>query len=206
MGAGKRVGQDISGGGGQFGAWAQTEWAIIHADLKAAKPADSVLLRPATYSDSNVTPVRVPPTASRVLLRARYATAISAVATNPIVSVYGVYGPESGYTESTGAFADDGTMRFVRLDIAMGYSGNTTGAYSCAMDATNDLRDGTYKYGAIAGDYAGNNPAWAAGLDLRGCKWLFALTTTAASVTGAGAVQLEAGFISAPPMAYAVIV
>lgn len=206
MGAGKRVGQDISGGGVQYAAYAQTEWAIIHTDLKAAKPADSVLLRPATYSDTNVRPVRVPPTACRVLLRARYATAISLVGTNPIMAVYGVYGPESGYTESTGAFADDGTMRFIRLDLSIGYSGATTGAYSCGMDATNDLRDGTYKYGAIAGDYAGNNSAVASGLDLRGCKWVFALTVTPASVTGAGAVELEAGFISAPPMAYSVVV
>lgn len=202
MGAGKRLGLDISAGNIVYPGFAQTDWTIIHADLKAAAPASTVLVQPGTYSDSNVTPLRVPQNANRVLLRVRYATAISAAATSPSCIVYGAYGDDSAFNESTGVFNNTGSIRWVRLDTST--SGGTTGTtFTMTPGASDDIRDSVYKYGTITGEQSGTGLSIGCGFDLRGCKWVMALTTTPASVTGAGAVQLEAAFISYVPMAYA---
>ena len=202
MGAGKRLGLDISAGNIVYPGFAQTDWTIIHADLRAAGISGSVLVQPGLYSDSNVTPLRVPPNANRVLLRVRYATAISAAATSPACIVYGAYGDDSAFTESTGVFNNTGSIRWARLDSSA--SGGTTGTtFTMTPGASDDIRDSVYKYGTIAGEQSGTSIALGCGFDLRGCKWVMALTTTPASVTGTGAIQLEAAFLSYVPMAYA---
>ncbi len=202
MGAGKRIGLDISAGNIVYPGFAQTDWTVIHADLRATAPASTVLVQPGTYSDSNVTPLRVPQNANRVLLRVRYATAISAAATSPACIVYGAYGDDSAFNESTGAFNNTGSIRWVRLDA--GTSGGISGTtFTMSPGASEDIRDSVYKYGVIAGEQTGTIIGVGCGFDLRGCKWVMALTSTAASVTGAGAIQLEAAFISYVPMAYA---
>jgi len=202
MGAGKRIGLDISAGNIVYPGFAQTDWTIIHADLRAAAPASTVLVQPGTYSDSNVTPLRVPPNANRVLLRVRYATAITATTTSPACIVYGAYGDDSAFNESTGVFNNTGSIRWARLDTSA--SGGTTGStFTMTPGATDDIRDSVYKYGTITGEQTGTGLSLGCGFDLRGCKWVMALTTTPASVTGTGAIQLEAAFISYVPMAYA---
>lgn len=202
MGAGKRIGLDISAGNIVYPGFAQTDWTVIHADLRAAAPASTVLVQPGSYSDSNVTPLRVPQNANRVLLRVRYATAISAAATSPACIVYGAYGDDSAFTESTGVFNNTGSIRWARLDSSS--SGGTTGTtFTMTPGASDDIRDSVYKYGTIVGEQSGTSLAIGCGFDLRGCKWVMALTTTPASVTGAGAIQLEAAFLSYVPMAYA---
>ena len=202
MGAGKRLGLDISAGNIVYPGFAQTDWTIIHADLKAAAPASTVLVQPGTYSDSNVTPLRVPPNANRVLLRVRYATAISAAATSPSCIVYGAYGDDSAFNESTGVFNNTGSIRWVRLDSSA--SGGTTGTtFTMSPGATEDIRDSVYKYGVIVGEQSGTVIGLGCGFDLRGCKWVMALTTIPASVTGTGAIQLEAAFLSHVPMTHA---
>ena len=125
MGAGKRIGLDISAGNIVYPGFSQTDWTVIHADLRAAGISSTVLVQPGSYSDSNVTPLRVPPNANRVLLRVRYATAISAVATQPACIIYGAYGDDSAFNESTGVFNNTGSIRWVRLDA--GTSGGATG-------------------------------------------------------------------------------
>ena len=202
MGAGDRLGLDVSAGSVVFPAFAQTDWTVIHSDLKATAASSGVLVQPGTYSDSNVTPLRVPLNACRVLLRVRYATAISAVAVQPAYIMYGAYGDDSAFNETTGVFNDTGSIRWARLDSLM--SGGTTGtALNMSPSATGDIRDSVWKYSQMSGDVSGTNIGWGCGFDTRGCKWVMALTTTAASVTGAGSVQLEAAFLSYVPMAYA---
>ena len=200
MGAGKRLGLDISAGNIVYPGFAQTDWTIIHNDLKASAESAGVILQPGSYSNSNVFPIRVPQNANRILTRVRYATAISACATQPVVAIFGAYGDDSAFTESTGVFNDTGSIRWARLDIA---ASNQAAGTQHTITPASDIRDATWKYGIINGDSTGTNLLLGCGFDLRGCKWVLALTTTAASVTGAGAVQLEAAFLSHVPLAYA---
>lgn len=200
MGAGVRIGGDITGGPVNYSGYAQTDWIVVHSDLTAAATSTTVLRTPATYSNSNVKPCRVPPWANRVLSRLRYSVGITGITTAPAVSLYGVWGPESGYTESTGAFANDGTMRFARVDTnAMSVTGTTY-----TIDGTNDIRDSVYKYSSIIGEYSGTAYGMGVGFDLRGCSWVLPLTTTAAAtIAGTGStVQLEIAFINYVPMGY----
>jgi hypothetical protein len=198
MGAGVRIGGNITGGPVCYAGYAQTDWVVVHSDLTATAETSTVLRTPATYSNSNVKPCRVPPWANRVLARARYSVGITAIATPAAVSLYGVYGPEAGYTESTGAFANDGTMRFMRLDSVI----MSTVGTSYGIDGTNNIRDSVYKYTDVNGEISGTNLAIGCGFDLRGCSWVLPLTTTAAaSITGTGTtVQLEIAFINYVPM------
>lgn len=200
MGAGVRIGGDITGGPVNYAGYAQTDWVVVHSDLTAAATSTTVLRTPATYSNSNVKPCRVPPWANRVLTRLRYSVGITGITTAPAVSLYGVWGPESGYTESTGAFANDGTMRFARVDSnTMTVTGTTY-----LIDGTGDIRDSVYKYSSIIGEYAGTAYGMGVGFDLRGCSWVLPLTTTAAAtIAGTGStVQLEIAFINYVPMSY----
>lgn len=201
MGAGVRIGGDITGGPVCYAGYAQTDWVVVHSDLTATAQTSTVLNTPATYSNSAVKPCRVPPWANRVLARLRYSVGITGITTAPQVCLYGVYGPESGYTESTGAFANDGTMRFARIDSA---AQSTTGS-EFSIDGTNNIRDSVYKYSTILGDASGTNLAMGCGFDLRGCSWVLPLTSrAAATIAGTGStVQLEIAFINYVPMSYA---
>lgn len=203
MGAGKRLGLDVSSGNIVYPAFAQTDWTIIHNDLKATAESAGVILQPGSYSNSNVFPIRVPQNANRILTRVRYATAISAVTTSPSIAIFGAYGDDSAFTESTGVFNDTGSIRWARLDNAQS---NSSSGSAHVITPASDIRDSVWKYGIITGDSTGTSYQLGCGWDLRGCKWVLALTTTAASVTGAGSVQLEAAFLSAVPMTSAPVV
>lgn len=201
MGAGIRIGVDTSAGQITFPAFAQTDWEIIHNDLKATAESSAVLLRPGSYSNANVYPVRVPLNGVRMMARVRYATDISVVNTPPVIAFYGAYGSDSAFNEDTGVFNDTGSIRWMRLDIAA--SGSTAGT-TLSVTPSTDIRDGTYKYGTPAGEASGTNIQFGAGYDTRGAKWVMALVSTAAAnITGAGDVQLEAAFLTYQPMAYA---
>jgi hypothetical protein len=193
MGAGVRIGGNITGGPVCYAGYAQTDWVVVHSDLTATAETSTVLRTPATYSNSNVKPIRVPPWANRLLARLRYSVGITGITTAPAVSFYGVYGPEAGYTESTGAFANDGTMRFARIDANMSLSGT-----SFTIDGTNDVRDSLYKYSTILGEVSGSAVSLGVGFELRGCSWVLPLTATAAAtITGTGStVQMEVAFIN----------
>lgn len=203
MGAGKRLGLDVSAGNIVYPAFAQTDWTIIHNDLRATAESAGVILQPGTYSNSNVYPIRVPQNANRILTRVRYATAISACATQPVVAIFGAYGDDSAFNESTGVFNDTGSIRWARLDTAQS---NAPAGIQHTITPTSDIRDSTWKYGVINGEATGTTLVLGCGFDLRGCKWVLALTTTAASVTGGTTVQLEAAFLSHVPLAYAAVV
>jgi hypothetical protein len=204
MGAGKRLGLDISAGDVVYSGFAQTDWTIAHNDLKATAETSAVLLRPGSYSNANVFPVRVPANAVRVLVRARYATGISDISTAPVVALYGAYGPDTAFTESTGVFDDTGLIRWARLDTSQ--SGATVGAVTISTAPSTDTRDGTYKYGSFVGDRSGSDIQWPCGFDTRGAKWVMALVSTAGVINpsggGSGAIQLEIAFLSYQPMVY----
>ena len=207
MGAGKRLGLDISAGDVVYPGFAQTDWTIAHNDLKATAASSGVILQPGSYSDSNVFPIRIPQGAVRVLPRVRYATTITSMATAPVVAIYGGYGDDTAFTESTGVFNDTGSIRWQRLDIAA--SGATAGGANMTMTPTTDTRDSVYKYGTVVGDGSGSAVNWPCGLDTRGAKWLLCLVSTAGVITpstgGSGGIQLEIAFLSYQPMAYYLI-
>lgn len=196
MGAGKRLGLDVSSGNIVYPAFAQTNWTIIHNDLKATAESAGVILQPGSYSNSNVFPLRVPQNANRILTRVRYDTAISAVATLPQLAMFGAYGDDADFNESTGVFNNAGLIRWARLDTA---ASNASTGTQHTINPSTDIRDSVWKYGTIVGDITGTSYQLGCGWDLRGCKWVLALTTQAASVTGAGSVQLEAAFLSHVP-------
>jgi hypothetical protein len=202
MGAGKRIGLDISAGDVVYSGFAQTDWTIAHNDLTATAESSSVLLRPGSYSNANVYPIRIPPNAVRVLPRVRYGTSIATI-TAPVMAFYGAYGDDSSFNETTGVFNDTGLIRWQRLEIAG--SGATSGGATMGVTTSTDIRDGTYKYGNVVGDGSGSSVNWNCGFDTRGAKWFMALTATASAITGSGTVQLEVSFLSYQPMAYYLI-
>lgn len=162
----------------------KSEWVTIHANATAAAQGASVLLRPATYSDSNCYPIRIPDGAVGFKVRARMLNDVSVVTTSPVVRFYGVTGAAP---TDAGVFADDGTVYFERVDNS---SASAAGLTLTLVATNTKLRDTTYGYSNLlptSGRY-----------DLRGCKWLLALIETASAVTSATstAVQIQVQFVN----------
>lgn len=155
-------------------------WITIHDDAEATPSTAAVLIRPLSETSANVHAVKVPAGATRVMVRARWAVA-GAVTTSPIIRAYGVYGA----INSSGWFADDGTVHLVRIDR------NATGAggVTVTVDATNDLRDTTYSYSANA-IHTDDGTPW---FDCKGAQYVFVLVSTAGNVVGA--MDLQAAFL-----------
>jgi len=181
MAAATSLGAEMQGGDVTYPASVKGSWSIIHSNLVTAAESATILKSPATYGGPAV-PARVHPATTRLLIMARYATATTAVATSPVVRLYAVYGPDASFTPSTGAFLNDGSVIFRRID-----SGTSTGTgitLTLTTAATADkICDATYRYSDCY-DIAGT--------DLLGAKWILALTETAASVTGSTTIELMA--------------
>lgn len=157
---------------------AKGDWIIANDDAETAQSATD-LLRPAAIDDSVFHWVKVGPNATRVLVRARQAVGAT-VTTSPVVRVIGVYG-----TTSDGAtFADDGTVRFLRLDNA---DWNATGVTLTLVSSGTGLnRDATYAYTDVS---------TLDGYDLKGCMYVGIAVETAANVNS-GTVPIEVLFIN----------
>lgn len=181
MAAATSLGAEMQGGDVTYPASVKGSWTIIHSNLVTAAESATILKSPATYGGPAV-PARVHPATTRLLVMARYATATTAVATSPVVRLYAVYGPDASFDAGTGAFLNNGTVIFRRID-----SGTSTGTgitLTLTTAATADkICDATYRYSDCY-DIAGT--------DLLGAKWILALTETAASVTGSATVELVA--------------
>lgn len=101
-------------------------WIICNDDLEQTVPAAP--LNPAGITDASIHWVKVPDWASKVLLSARM-TKAATVTTSPVVRLVGAYPSSIGATlnqppdpfsfiNDNGSFPNDGTIRFMRLDLA----------------------------------------------------------------------------------------
>lgn len=164
-------------------------WVTAHDDVEASASSAAELIRPLSVTSANVHAVKVPPGATRVMVRVRW-TAAGAVTTSPIIRGYGVFGTINSPTATTlpNWFADDGTVTVVRIDR------NATGAggVTVTLDATNDLRDTTYSYSANA-IHTDDGTPW---FDCKGAPYVFFLCSTAGNVAGAQTAVLQVAFLN----------
>lgn len=155
-------------------------WVTIHNDVSSTVTAETaaVLLRPLSATTSSIIPAKILHPVSRVILRLRYPQAVAIATTQPVVRLYSIFGEPIG-----GAFPDDGTVHFMRLDAQ---AATTAGLTLTVGSNTADLRDTTFCY---------SNPSSLAGMDLQCGRYVIALVETAGVITtGSGTIQLQALF------------
>ena len=114
-------------------------WTTVNDDATVTQTA-AEMNRPATITNTNLHWARVSGRGWRMLIRAKYRADVTAV-TSGFVRVYGAFGNPN----TSGAFADDGTINFMRLDAG---TNNATGkaiALVLASGATL-TRDTTFLY------------------------------------------------------------
>lgn len=161
-------------------------WLVLHDDLTATAETSTVLLRPFTTASANVHPCHVPDLCSRMFLRGRYPEA-STITTNATVRLYGTLGELNSsdwFTDTdSGAESSISDQIPVRLDNAIG-----SGVAVLLADLS-DMRMTTYKYGQLI--QSGYDGLYS--FDTFGCKYVFALTESAA-VISAGTAQLMVAF------------
>lgn len=163
-------------GGGQvvYPASLRGLWVTANDDAETAQ-SETDLLRPAAVDDPTFHWVAVPFGATRVLVRARY-DAEATVTASPVVRLVGA----DEYPLEDGTLADDGTVRFIRLDNRAADAEGVT--LTLATSGGGLLRDGTYAY---------SDPPTLDGYDLLGSRSVGVLVETAADVdTGAVAIEL----------------
>lgn len=159
-------------------ASANGDWIVANDDAETAQSATD-LLRPAAIDDSVFHWVKVGPNATRVLVRARQAVGAT-VTTSPVVRIIGAFGSIA----SDGTFADDGTVRFLRLDSA---DWNATGVTLTLVSSGTGLnRDTSYAYTDVS---------TLDGYDMKGANYIGIAVETAANVNS-GTVPIEVLFIN----------
>ena len=189
MGQSVKLGSSIGSGSLVYPSSIVAGWNVIHDNLTDTAESASALVRPATYASTYVYPAKIHEAGSRLFLRARHDPGITNVATAPKVRIYGAYGPDASLNPTTGVFLDDGTVTWVRLDnnAAATSASAITFSYS-------GFRDSTYRYTDLVSS---------AGYDLLGCKWVVALTETAAATFTGGSstvIELMACVVSGSPL------
>lgn len=158
-------------------------WVTVVQDIEAAASSAAVLQQPLTVTGTNNRAVAIGAGCTSFLLRAKYPQGVT-VSTNPIVRAYGIYGQPT-ITGTDAVFADDGTVKVIRLDADTAGAGQTL-TLTGGSGATSDIRDTTFQYSV----------PWGAGLrDLRGADWLLVLVETAANHNGTGGT-VEALFLN----------
>lgn len=135
------------------------------------------ILRPLSITNSNNVLVKLG-FGARVFFRAKYPQGGS-LSTNPVVQPIGIF---SNTDPVDGAFADDGTVSFCRLDALSGVAGITI-----AETAATDKRDTTYRY---SNWFTFTSPYTGAVGDTLGARYLLLLSTTAGVVTS-GTASIE---------------
>lgn len=166
-------------------------WITAHDDLEQTVPATP--LNPATITDSTFHWVKVPEGATRCLLRAQ-ATKTNTVTTDPIVRLYGVYPSEDAVFDKygdiineDGSFDDDGTILFMRLDLA------ETAGTGITLDI--ETNHPNRMFDAHATPKAYSNPPTITPYDLLGA-WYIGVVPLTASATSAGVVKAQVLFIN----------
>lgn len=147
----------------------------LHANLTAAVSSAAELRACVARiaADSNAIVVKVS-NCTRGYLYCKYTAGASALTSTPVVRIFGF---DQEPSSSAGAFA--ATAVPMRLD-------NTTAAVDAgvtmAIDLTEDISDGTYKYSFVS--------FVDTGLDLRGSRSITALVETLAAATGLTVCEL----------------
>ena len=175
-------GPDIPGAGGgvSYPASVIGTWAVLHANLSTAAESATELLRPTvTTLNAGVRLLRVSGACKGIMLRARYDPTITTVTTAPVVRIYGITGTDA----AAGVLSDTGANPPERLDALTAAAAGLT-VTPVALGAGN-LRDGTYAYTDVL--TVSGSPFF----DVRGAKYIMALTETAANVSGGANTVVE---------------
>lgn len=154
-------------------------WVTAIVDASASAQTATELLRPLSVTSSNINVVRLSDAATRVQLRLSYPTTVTAVATQPVVRVFGVDGPDAALNSSFNFDETNASLTALRLDNV---DTAGTGLTLTIGLVANDLR---------VNDTLFSDPNSLTPIDTLGFKWLLVLLNTAASKTGAGAVAVQ---------------
>lgn len=158
-----------------YPASAGSSWVTANDSALTAQTA-AMLLRPATITDSTFHWVKRGDCTS-ILFRA-IAPVGATVTTDPVVRVIGAWGTP----DTSGAFADDGTVKFLRLDNQDANAAGVT--LDLFSSGASTLRDTTYQY---------SDPYSLTPTDLKGCDYFgIAVETVVAYSAGSGATPIEA--------------
>ena len=170
-----------AGGGVSYPASVFGDWTLLHANLAATAEGATELLRPTvTTLDAGVRLLKVSGACKGIMLRARYDAAASSV-TNPVVRLYGITGAD---LVTDGVLSDVGANPVERLDALTAAAAGLTVTMATAA-AVNMLRDNVYRYTDVL--TVSGSPFF----DVRGAKWIMALTETAGTATGGTFTTIE---------------
>lgn len=166
-------------------------WLVANDDLEQTVPATP--LNPATIADSTFHWIKVPEGSTRCILRAQY-TASATVTTDPIVRVIGAYpGVGAAYNKTgdiineDGSFPNDGTIRFMRLDLA------DTDGTGITLDLVSSGTGLIIDAASTAKAYS--DPTSITPIDLLGAWYVGVVAVTAANVN-TGVVACEVLFVN----------
>jgi hypothetical protein len=160
---------------------AKGTWVTANTDATATAQTTAQLYAPSSIAGtSKVQWIKVHAGCTRVLVRARMPKNTSAVATSPVIRVYGANMADGALIASDGTVPTDGTIQFLRLDNASVTAAGPTVTLTCATTTT--MNDATYWY---------SNVVDLTGYDLLGSDYVGVLVSTSASITGGGAVEVQ---------------
>jgi hypothetical protein len=157
------------------------QWVTVNDDARTAQGA-SVLLSPATVTDSVFHWVAVPEGVRKVLVRARMPVGTATVTTSPKVRVWGAFKTQATSGEvaigSDGSFVNDGTIQFVRLDNATVSNAGVT----LSLATSSRLVDSTWSYSDVS---------TLSGYDTQGADYIGVMVDTAAAIVSSAAVEIQ---------------
>lgn len=154
------LGMDIEAGKTGSG---YTDFVVCNEDTSTAQSA-SDLLGPGGIDDSVFHWVRLAPGVTRVFIRCRYDDGTSAVATSPVVRVFGATQDPQTTTEASNKFRRLDNVDWNAAGVTLTLVANGTGVH----------HDGT--------DYYSDEPTLS-GYDALGCKYVGVAIETASSIT-----------------------
>lgn len=161
-------------------------WVIAHDDCRTAE-SSAELLNPLNIATTRFHWVWRGNT-TRVLIRARVDAALSAVATHPIVRIYGAFdnGSNSQFGEglitADGTAPTDGTVRVIRLDSQHTDDAGITLTLPVGTTNSTRFKDSNYSYSSVHS---------ITGTDLLGADYFGVVVVTAASVTNGTTIPIE---------------
>lgn len=154
------MGMDLESGKAGSG---YTDFIVANEDTSTAQSATD-LLRPGGIDDSFFHWVRLAPGVTRVFVRCRYDDGTSAVATSPIVRVFGALFDPQATTEASNKFRRLDNVDWNAAGVTLTLVANGTGVH----------HDGTNYY---------SDEATLSGYDALGCKYVGVAIETASGIT-----------------------
>jgi hypothetical protein len=149
-------------------------WTVCHADLSVNSSAATAgeQSNPGTVTSTNVTWVKVPDNATRLVLRAKMAVGTTTVTASPVVKVYAAY-PVAELGLSSASTSWPANTEFMRVDASTLAASGTTLTLSATADAM--IKDATFIY---------SDPHSITGTDALGGWYIGVLCTTRGNVSG----------------------